>query len=328
MKLNTIIIGFLALGFFVVSTVLTVSSILSFKNNNTETFRLFKEELLELSRESFTNSSSLFFSYLDNRAKAATSSQAILDIVKDVDSTDKSVAIYDISRRIYLLEPQDKEAAVLLDDDKLGRYIQENTLNLKNTFDLDNFQAFLDDATGKMSPTKIQLRFYDNLGLIVVYQKAFTTVKVRMEFIHRKNDQLFYSYLIFSIITVLAMLAASIIAMVFMMRTAIIKPLKKIVYGLEQVEKGSLDARIDIQSNNEVGEIAKVFNKMTGDLERSRTKLEDYSKTLEQKVSARTEELNSKLVELERMNEVMLGRELKMIELKKEIEDLKAAKKA
>jgi flagellar hook-associated protein FlgK len=62
---------------------------------------------------------------------------------------------------------------------------------------------------------------------------------------------------------------------------------------------------------------------MTEDLEKSRKALEEYSKTLEQKVEQRTGELNSKLEELERMNKLMIGRELKMVEMKKEIEALK-----
>ena len=85
-----------------------------------------------------------------------------------------------------------------------------------------------------------------------------------------------------------------------------------------------LDTKIDIKTNDEIGEIAHVFNNMTEDLEKSRKTLEEYSKTLEQKVQERTGELNSKVEELQRMNTIMVGRELKMTELKKEIEELKS----
>ena len=51
--------------------------------------------------------------------------------------------------------------------------------------------------------------------------------------------------------------------------------------------------------------------------------LENLTQTLETQVKQRTRELQDKLKELERMNKHMIGRELKMVELKKEIKKLK-----
>ena len=52
-------------------------------------------------------------------------------------------------------------------------------------------------------------------------------------------------------------------------------------------------------------------------------RLGENVKGLEIKVNERTCELESRVKELERMNKVMIGREIKMIQLKKEIEKLK-----
>ncbi|MDP3734884.1 MAG: PAS domain-containing protein [bacterium] len=52
-------------------------------------------------------------------------------------------------------------------------------------------------------------------------------------------------------------------------------------------------------------------------------KLDDYTNELEKKVAEQTEELTDKIKELEKTNKSMVGRELKMAELKKEIEILK-----
>jgi len=57
------------------------------------------------------------------------------------------------------------------------------------------------------------------------------------------------------------------------------------------------------------------------------SKLADYTKNLENKVIERTEELAEQIKELESLNKTMVGRELKMMELKKEIASLKKSGK-
>jgi len=52
-------------------------------------------------------------------------------------------------------------------------------------------------------------------------------------------------------------------------------------------------------------------------------KLTEYTKDLEVKVAERTVKLTDKLNELKSLNKTMVGRELKMMELKREIESLK-----
>ncbi len=54
--------------------------------------------------------------------------------------------------------------------------------------------------------------------------------------------------------------------------------------------------------------------------------LKEYTKKLTQEVGQRTAELETRVKELERVNKVMVDRELKMIQLKKENEELKKAR--
>ena len=57
---------------------------------------------------------------------------------------------------------------------------------------------------------------------------------------------------------------------------------------------------------------------------RARTKeLEKLTRGLEEEVKSRTKELEDKMTELERFNKLATGREIKMIELKKEIDRLR-----
>lgn len=55
--------------------------------------------------------------------------------------------------------------------------------------------------------------------------------------------------------------------------------------------------------------------------------LKEYSKSLTVEVAKRTAELESRVKELERVNKIMIGREMKMIELKRELAKLTKSKK-
>ena len=56
-------------------------------------------------------------------------------------------------------------------------------------------------------------------------------------------------------------------------------------------------------------------------------KLANYTKSLEEGIAEKTEELQIRIDELARLNDVMVGREMKMIDLKEEIAQLKKEKK-
>ena len=72
---------------------------------------------------------------------------------------------------------------------------------------------------------------------------------------------------------------------------------------------------------NEKGEIFELFGTSQDITEHKRTEeeLRKHREHLEELVKERTAQLNQKNVELERLNKVFVGRELRMIELKKQI---------
>lgn len=155
----------------------------------------------------------------------------------------------------------------------------------------------------------------------------------------------------------------SIISTLFLViKIMVIKPLQDFQEGMKIIGSGSLDYKIKIKTKDEIGNLVLGFNKMTEELknrtkalakekasleqrvqkrtqelekERSlleikvkfRTKeLEKLNKTLEEKVQKRTKDLQKKLKELERFKKLTVGRELRMVELKKEIKELKENK--
>lgn len=130
----------------------------------------------------------------------------------------------------------------------------------------------------------------------------------------------------------------------FLLFKIVIKPLKELTGLCNQMSKGELINKPIESEIQEVNQLTDAFNKMVDDLKtqrgeiekvnenleikvRERTKeLEDLTAKLEERVADRTKELQEKIKELEKFQNLAVGRELRMMELKKEIEKLKRQK--
>jgi len=105
-----------------------------------------------------------------------------------------------------------------------------------------------------------------------------------------------------------------------------ILPAKKMVKDYEVDHKfPTIGDKIMLLNANQIDSLQLILlaiEDITGarDLEK---KLAEYTKDLEVKIAERTEQLAARVQELEELNQSMVGREMKMVELKKEIEELK-----
>lgn len=82
---------------------------------------------------------------------------------------------------------------------------------------------------------------------------------------------------------------------------------------------GQLAEKLDMESQDELSEVAHAMNKMADELNKSLTTKNE----LEEQLKKRITEVQSKVDEVERMNKLMVNRELKMVELKKELATMK-----
>ena len=71
------------------------------------------------------------------------------------------------------------------------------------------------------------------------------------------------------------------------------KPIKKIREGIEEVGNGNLDYKIEIDSKNELGQVARRFNEMSSKLDEAYKEIKNWSETLNEKVSEKTDELKN-----------------------------------
>jgi signal transduction histidine kinase len=94
----------------------------------------------------------------------------------------------------------------------------------------------------------------------------------------------------------------AIIAGIFIAKS-IVTPILKLKVATHKIALGDLDIITEVKTRDEIGDLARSFNKMTTDLKKSRAQIEEHSKTLEQKVHERTSELEENIEKLKQTEE-------------------------
>ena len=85
------------------------------------------------------------------------------------------------------------------------------------------------------------------------------------------------------------------------------RPVRMLVSATDRISRGDLSQNVDIQSSDEIGQLANTFNKMVDSLRKSRNEIEEYNRNLEQKIVQRTielEEAQTQLLQSEKMGAI------------------------
>jgi two-component system NtrC family sensor kinase len=81
------------------------------------------------------------------------------------------------------------------------------------------------------------------------------------------------------------------LVIMFFIISTIIQPLQQMVNATKKIADGDLDHKVNINFKDEVGQLASSFNLMTENLRKANEKLVQWGKTLEKRVTERTQEL-------------------------------------
>jgi signal transduction histidine kinase/HAMP domain-containing protein len=71
----------------------------------------------------------------------------------------------------------------------------------------------------------------------------------------------------------------------------IVNPIQQLVFATDKVANGDLAQMVKVRRKDEIGKLASAFNRMTNSLKESRNEIEEYNRTLENKVKERTTDL-------------------------------------
>ncbi|MFG0284885.1 MAG: sensor histidine kinase [Phycisphaerales bacterium JB039] len=91
--------------------------------------------------------------------------------------------------------------------------------------------------------------------------------------------------------TTLLLLAISAFVSFFFVRRVVQRPVADLHKGTLRIAAGDLDTRIDVRGADELARLGEAFNTMVADLRQARQDVTRWSETLEQRVQAKTEEL-------------------------------------
>jgi len=120
-------------------------------------------------------------------------------------------------------------------------------------------------------------------------------------------------------ILILAIVGIGIVVTIFLV-DIIVNPIGQLVSATQRIARGDLSHPVAINTNDEIGDLARSFNQMVKQLEDSREELEDYSRTLEKKVEERTAKLRRNVRELSEARKATLNILEDINEAKKELE--------
>jgi two-component system NtrC family sensor kinase len=95
--------------------------------------------------------------------------------------------------------------------------------------------------------------------------------------------------LTFLVVCVLGLLV--VFALTYLITRRTISPLEEIVAATRKIAAGDLSVRVSVASQDEIGDLAGSFNDMLSSLQTSNTQLEEWGRTLEERVKERTDQL-------------------------------------
>jgi len=92
-------------------------------------------------------------------------------------------------------------------------------------------------------------------------------------------------------LSVLGVLSVLAIIISILISQTVTKPISKLHRGTDEVVNGNLDYRVGTETKDEIGQLSRAFDSMTGKLKESETEVQKYQRMLEERIEARTNEL-------------------------------------
>ncbi len=182
--------------------------------------------------------------------------------------------------------------------------------------DIDLLDEVLYDNALKKQINRRVIRVYKSIAGVRKIQEAMQVYHLSLFKKTLKIQDGILNTLLFRIVFMGIIIVLAGIGLALLLSHFIARSLLKLEQAASAIAKGDLDTQVKYPINDEIGNLAKALEVM-------RKTLQEYSAGLERKIELRTQELQKKNRELEKFNQLVIGRELRMVELKKNNIELK-----
>lgn len=187
----------------------------------------------------------------------------------------------------------------------------------KNYSDTTAALERLIESYGRTSPNPLELALRERLINQILIESQSTVngvvelAKLGRETVIVAQQQAQIAIIVF-ILFLLLMMGGGLV----LVNRSITQPMKYLLSAVQFITEGDLERRVRVTSKDEIGILARAFNTMTKSL---RAKNQEIRKS--------RDKMKEKVEQLEKFQRLTVGRELKMIELKKEVKGLKKKSK-
>jgi len=176
-------------------------------------------------------------------------------------------------------------------DSKGKEYIELNYPVLSNHKDLDR------EILGITAGFNDQLEITSTTEQIGKVKVIISLESVNAAIAEARNTAILLSVLVSLITTVIGTFFIRIIT----------KPIRLMVNATNKISQGELDHHVPIEQQDEIGQLAKTFNRMVESLKESRDEVDSYNKMLEGTIQIRTKELETiqaQLIQSEKLSAI------------------------
>jgi methyl-accepting chemotaxis protein len=162
------------------------------------------------------------------------------------------------------------------------------------------------------------------IRIFIPYIDKYGTFRMFVEFHFsmREVRSTIQGVILFSVILLIVATALSVLLTLILVNQ-ITSPILTLTKAVDDVRLGKLDFPVPTKSDDEIGKLSHTLVQMTAELKKSKEDQQSYNKNLEFEVDKRTKELREKMEEMQRLQKLTIDRELKMVELKDEIDRLR-----
>ena len=159
----------------------------------------------------------------------------------------------------------------------------------------------------------LDIREAREIDILAQSDPPTTSLRVVIGYTFPISGQMSSFILWIALILVLVFTAVAVVGS-FFLAGGITRPIRRLVSAMQSVSEGKLDTIVRVRSRDEVGLLARVFNKMTYQLREKTEELEQLNRTLEERVQLGVAELRSRdEVEKQRLTrEIQRARDVQM----------------